>query len=52
VIADWALVKKLFPKAAGNPPYWVVDRDARLSSPVRAWSLGRVLYEIERAASR
>ena len=52
VIADWVLIKKLFPQAPGNPPYWVVDKDARLSSPVRALSLGRVLYEIERAASR
>jgi len=38
--------------AASNPPYWVVDREARLSAPVRAWSLGRVLYEIERLESR
>ncbi len=52
VIADWVLIKKLFPKSGGNPDYWVVDRNARLSSPVRSWSLGRVLYEIERAASR
>ena len=52
VIADWVLIKKLFPQAPGKPPYWVVDKDARLSSPVRALSLGRVLYEIERAASR
>ncbi len=51
VIADWVLIKKLFP-AGGSPDYWVVDRDAQLSYPVRSWSLGRVLYEIERAASR
>jgi hypothetical protein len=50
VIADWGLIQKLFPKA--GPPYLVVDREARLSEPVRSWSLGRVLYEIERAASR
>jgi peroxiredoxin len=49
VIADWVLSKKLFPNGGGNPPYWVIDRDARLSYPVRSWSLGRVLYEIERA---
>jgi hypothetical protein len=49
VIADWVLVKKLFPKP--GPPYWVVDPDARLSYPIR-WSLGRVLYEIEAAAPR
>lgn len=52
VIADWVLIKKLFPQAPGNPPYWVVDKDARLSAPARALSLGRVLYELERAASR
>ena len=52
VIADWVLIKKLVPHADGNPPYWVIDRDARLSYPVRSWSLGRVLYEIERTASR
>ncbi len=52
VIADWVLIKKLFPQAPGNPPYWVVDKDARLSAPTRALSLGRVLYEIERAATR
>jgi hypothetical protein len=52
VIADWVLIKKLFPKAGGSPDYWVVDRDAQLSFPVRSWSLGHVLYEIERVASR
>jgi hypothetical protein len=52
VIADWVLIKKLFPQAPGSPPYWVVDKDTRLSSPVCTLSLGRVLYEIERAASR
>lgn len=52
VIADWMLMRRLFPQALGNQSYWVVDKDARLSSPVRQLSLGRVLYEIERAASR
>jgi hypothetical protein len=50
VIADWTLAKKLFAKAAGNAPYLVVDREGRLSNPIRSWSLGRVLYEIEAAA--
>jgi hypothetical protein len=50
VIADWVLTKKLFPNAVGNPSYWVVGPDARLSSPLREWSLARVLYEIERAS--
>jgi hypothetical protein len=52
VIADWVLIKKLFPTAGGNAPYWVVDQDARLSSPIRAWTFGRVIYELKRAASR
>ena len=51
VIADWVLIKKLFPEGT-NPPYSVIDRNARLASPIRSWSLGRVLYEIERDADR
>jgi hypothetical protein len=51
VIADSLLIRKLFPQGA-NPRYWIVDRDARLSAPLRSWSLGRVLSEIERAASQ
>jgi hypothetical protein len=50
VIADWVLIKKLFPDAAGNPSYRVVGPNARLSAPLREWSLARVLYEIERAS--
>ena len=52
VIADWVLIEKVFPNPSGSSAYWVIDRDARLSSPIRSWSLGRVLYEIERAATR
>jgi len=52
VIADWKIAQMLFPNAAGNPPYWVADPDARLSFPIRSWSLGRLLYAIERAATR
>jgi len=51
VIADWVLIKKLFPDGT-NPPYSVIDREGRLSYPIRSWSLGRVLYEIERDAAR
>jgi hypothetical protein len=51
VIADWVLIKKLFPGGA-NQPYSVIDRDTRLSHPPRSWSLGHVLYEIERDAPR
>jgi len=52
VIADWVLIEKIFPNPGGSSAYWVIDRDARLSNPIRSWSLGRVLYEIERTASR
>jgi hypothetical protein len=51
VIADWVLIKKVFP-TVGNPPYSVIDRDARLAHSPRSWSLGRVLYEIERDGVR
>ena len=51
VIADWVLINKLFPDGT-NPPYSVVDRNARLASPLRSWSLGRVLYELERDTVR
>jgi len=52
VTADWTLIRKLIPNAGGNPPYWVVDPQGRLSDSLRSWSFGRVLYEIERAGSR
>jgi hypothetical protein len=52
VIADWMLIKKLFPNAGGSPPYWVVDPEGRLSDPLHSWSFGRALYEIELAGSR
>ncbi len=52
VIADWMLIEKLFPNAGGNPPYWIVDPEGRLSNSLRSWSFGRVLYEIELAGSR
>lgn len=51
VIADWVLIQKLFPQGGSDSPYWIVDREGRLLYP-RSWSLGRVLYEIELAASR
>ena len=51
VIADWKLVRKLFPEGS-NPPYAIVDADARLSYPLRSWSFGRVLLELDRAAVR
>ena len=48
VITDWVLTRKLFPGGI-NPPYWIVDRDARVSAPI-PWRLGRVLDELERRA--
>jgi peroxiredoxin len=51
VIADWVLTKKVLPGGA-NQPYSVIDQGTRLSHPPRSWSLGRVLYELERDAPR
>jgi peroxiredoxin len=51
VIADWVLINKLFPGISGGP-YLVVDTEGRLSDPFRSWTLGRVLMEVESAASR
>jgi hypothetical protein len=52
VIADWVLINKLLPEAQGAPRYWLVNPEGRLSSSLRAWSLGGLLFEIERFASR
>ena len=51
VIADWVLINKLFPRI-GIAPYLVVDTEGRSSDPFRSWTLGRVLMEVERAASQ
>jgi hypothetical protein len=51
VIADWVLINKLFPDAVGNPPYWLVNPEGRLSHPIRARSFGGLLYEVERVAA-
>jgi hypothetical protein len=51
VIADWVLIKKLFPEAEGRPPFWLVNPEGRLSYPLRSWSFGGLLYEVERAAA-
>jgi hypothetical protein len=50
VIADWVLIKRLFPEA--GPPYWLVNPEGRLSYPLRSWSFGGLLYEVERAAGQ
>jgi hypothetical protein len=44
VIADWVLLKKLFPEG-GN--YRVIDPQGRVSYPFRSWTFGRILMEIE-----
>ncbi|SPF49841.1 hypothetical protein SBA4_420011 [Candidatus Sulfopaludibacter sp. SbA4] len=49
VIADWTLVKKLFPGVSTE--YCVINPEGRLSYPFRSWTLGRVLFEVERAAA-
>lgn len=49
VIADWTLIRKLFPMVM---EYAVVNPDVRLSNPFREWSLGRVLIEVEKAAAQ
>lgn len=49
VIADWVLIKKLF---GGASRQWVVNSEGRLSNPLPYWSLGHLLFEVERAAAR
>ena len=51
VIADWILINKLFPIAQGQGRQWLVNPEGRLSYPFRSWSFGRLLFEVERAAS-
>jgi peroxiredoxin len=52
VIADWVLINKLFPRAGGQPPYWVVNPEGRLSYPFRSWSFGSLLFEVEKTVAR
>jgi peroxiredoxin len=52
VIADWVLIKKLFPGTEGGRLYWVVNPEGRLSYPFRSWSFGRLLFEVEKAAGQ
>jgi hypothetical protein len=51
VIADWVLIKKLFPEE-GPSRQWLVNPEGRLSEPFRSWTFGRLLFELERAAGR
>jgi peroxiredoxin len=56
VIADWRVGTKLFGSGGGIlggvPQQRVIDREGRLADPFRAWSFGRVLFEVERAARK
>jgi hypothetical protein len=52
VIADWVLIKKVFPGTEGGRLYRVVNPEGRLSYPFRSWSFGRLLFEVERAAGK
>ena len=49
VIADWVLIKKLFPTGERE---WLVNPEGRLSYPFRSWSFGQLLFAVERAAAR
>ena len=49
-ITDWAVLDKLF-FDQGPVRHWVVDPQGRLSVPERAWSFGRLLFEVEKAAN-
>jgi len=48
VIADWALIKKLFPSEGALPQQWVIDPHGRRSEPFRSWRLGTILFNLER----
>jgi peroxiredoxin len=52
VVADWALAKKLFPGTENGRLYWLVNREGQLSYPFHSWSLGRLIFEIEKAAAQ
>jgi peroxiredoxin len=52
VIADWGLARRLFSGLDGVARQAVVSPDGRLSYPAGSWSLGRLLYEIEKVAGR
>jgi cytochrome c biogenesis protein CcmG/thiol:disulfide interchange protein DsbE len=50
VIAEWSLIRKLFPSDRMPGWYAVVNPEERLSYPARGWSFGHLLFEVERAA--
>jgi hypothetical protein len=49
VVADWALVNKLFKPSEGQER--LVNPDGQLSYPFRSWSFGRLLFEVEKTAA-
>jgi peroxiredoxin len=51
VIAEWTLLRKLFPNDRVPGRFGVVNPEERLSYPTRTWSFGRLLIEVERAAT-
>lgn len=52
VIADWVLTDKLFASTGFTVRYWLINPEGRLSLPLRSWSFGRLLFEIEKAAGK
>jgi cytochrome oxidase Cu insertion factor (SCO1/SenC/PrrC family) len=50
VIADWSLIRKLFPSDRLPGRFAIIDPEERLSYPTRGWSFGRLLFEVEKAA--
>ena len=50
VIADPDLALRLFPKEGGLPKVWVIGPDGRRTEPFRAWTFGRILMEVSKAA--
>jgi hypothetical protein len=51
VIAEWTLLRKLFPNDRIPGRFGVINPEERLSYPTRTWSFGRLLIEVERAAT-
>ena len=50
VIAGAQSFPDLCPADRGSPSHMVIDPQGRRSEPFRAWTFGRILFEIERAA--
>jgi hypothetical protein len=57
VVADYASVVRLFDgikpwvwKEPAGSHEWIVNPEGQLAYPVRSWSFGRLLFEVEKAA--